>query len=720
MALDGGFNLGTAYAKVVLDASGIQTGIASAQNSLSSGLQSMGSSISSFGQSLSGLGASLTVLTAPLALFAKQGIQTASDFDSAMAEISARTGLTGEALENIRNLSLKMGADTSFSAQQAADAFLQLLASGQTAEEAIATLPVILDAAAASGEDLGRTADVVTDIMAAFHLGVSDAASVVDSLARAAGASSADMSSLGQGFANIGGIAAEFGLSVDETSAILAIFSENGIKGAEAGTQLRSMLRNMTQNTEKVKGTWLKLGTSMFDTTGKIRPLGDVMKDITKAMDGMTDQQRIRIFADLGGAYGQMGLSALTAGMSIEEMQGRMENSAGASEVAAARMDTFAGRMESLKGSIETLMIEALTPLMDNVLKPFIEQVIVIVNGLSEWAKANPELVQKIALIAGALTLLGPILVAVGLGLSAIGSVISVVGVAIGVIMSPIGLLIGGVTALALAFSTNFLGIRDTLQPIIDDIVAKVTEIITVVSGVVTEFMGWVNKNPEFVVALGVLAGAVGTITVLVTGFHLAVGILTGALGLLFSPVVLVVGAIVALVAAVQAGYPGGISQMLRDAATSAQMLAAVFLFYLGGAVQWVRDRMNELWQTIQNVITAINDLAAKLGLVGMSPNAGIANAVGNTGSRIIDMMQNRDSGGAGMAGSPYLIGTGAQPEMFIPNTNGTFIPNADKLMGGGDTYNVTVSANSYAEGQAAGQGFTDEIMAFKRARGLS
>jgi len=49
-----------------------------------------------------------------------------------------------------------------------------------------------------------------------------------------------------------------------------------------------------------------------------------------------------------------------------------------------------------------------------------------------------------------------------------------------------------------------------------------------------------------------------------------------------------------------------------------------------------------------------------------------------------------KDSGGAGVAGTPYMIGTGAQPEMFIPSTNGTFVPNADKSMGA--TYHITIN----------------------------
>jgi hypothetical protein len=65
----------------------------------------------------------------------------------------------------------------------------------------------------------------------------------------------------------------------------------------------------------------------------------------------------------------------------------------------------------------------------------------------------------------------------------------------------------------------------------------------------------------------------------------------------------------------------------------------------------------------------------AGVGVGGSSPGSG--------GSR--QQMRRRDSGGWGRAGEPYLIGTGAQPEMFIPETNGRFVPNADKAMGGSD-----------------------------------
>jgi hypothetical protein len=50
-----------------------------------------------------------------------------------------------------------------------------------------------------------------------------------------------------------------------------------------------------------------------------------------------------------------------------------------------------------------------------------------------------------------------------------------------------------------------------------------------------------------------------------------------------------------------------------------------------------------------------------------------------------------QDNGGPGIAGQAYMIGTGAQPEMFVPNTNGTFIPKGQQGSIG-TTYNIQIT----------------------------
>lgn len=464
-----GFNLGTAYADVVLRTDGIDASARRAQNAIQGALDRIGGSLQSLGSSMSSLGGSLTLLTAPIAAFGVQGIQAASNFESALKEIEVRAGLTADQMELVRAKALEIGRDTQFSAGQGADAFLQLLTSGQSVEEAFATIDAVIAGAAASGENLGFVSDALTDIMAAFGMEAAQSGDVLEALTDAAGSSSATVSDLVAGFQNVGGVAANFGLSVDETAAILATFSENGIKGAEAGTQLRSMLMNMTRDTEDVTGMWASLGISMFDATGQARPLGDVMQDLRGKLAGMTDEQRINTLKTLGGAFGQLGLTALTSGDSLEDMLGKMEGAGDAGDIAAARMDTFAGAVDFLKGSVETLQINVLGPFMENTLRPLIQTVSNAVNAISEWATANPELANTIVTVMAAVTAAGPILLGLGTAISAIGTAVSALAPIFGILTGPVGLVAAAVGGLVFLF-------RDQLGPVVEGIVGTFRE----------------------------------------------------------------------------------------------------------------------------------------------------------------------------------------------------------------------------------------------------
>ena len=430
-------------------------------------MQNLSTKFSGWGRSLTGFGMALAPLTAVIGGIGFAGLRTASQFEDAMAEISARTGIVGDDLKRIEDFALQMGAQTVYSANEAAAGFLQLLASGQTAEQAIATLPTVLDLAAASGEDLGFTADALTDIMAAFNLGVGDSIYVADALARAAGASSADVASLAAGFGNVGPVARQFGIDVDTTAAILAVLSENGIKAAEGGTALRSMLLNMTRPTEAVQDAWKELGTSFYNADGSARPITDVLADIKIGLKDLPLEDQNRLLKDLAGNYGIVALQALLGEMSIEDMEAAMEGQASAAEVAAKRMNTFSGRVEGLKGSIETLMIKAMRPFMDDVLKPIVTYATEVVNKLAEWAEKNPELTSTILTLGAALVAL----VAVSLTL---GGILSGLGALIGLLASPV--------LLALA---AFAGLGAYLGLFGDDIKNKTRE--------------WVDKFVEWV-----------------------------------------------------------------------------------------------------------------------------------------------------------------------------------------------------------------------------
>jgi TP901 family phage tail tape measure protein len=454
----GGYNLGNAHGRVEIDAAGVRAGMAEAQRTFASGIRDMGQRAQALGQNMQAVGTNLSVMTAPLALLGKQGIQAAGRFEDVLAEIQARTGATAEVMDAVQAKAFEMGQATAFSATEANEAMLQLLSSGYDIDQTFQALQPTLDLAAAGHLDLGYAADAVTDILAQFRLGAAQSTAVTDALARASGSSSATIADLIDAYANVGPVAANFGLSVDDTAAALAVFAENGIKGAESGTQLRSMLNNMSRNVPAVQNMWNNLGISMYDTEGNVRDLNAIIQDLNDATEHMADDERNLVIQTLAGTYGQMGLSALLAADGTEAMTAAMDGAADAGTIADARMSTFNGAIKFLTGSVQTLMIQAFLPFIQDTLTPLIRHLADAVNGVMAWVQANPELTQQIIKIGAVLLAAGPALIGIGQGFKILGALL-------GALVSPMSLIAALFAGLGLALSTNAFGIRDALQP---------------------------------------------------------------------------------------------------------------------------------------------------------------------------------------------------------------------------------------------------------------
>lgn len=469
----GSANLGNAMGRVLLNAEGVRQGMREAQDAARSGMQNIRDSIAGSMQRVGGqmqsVGSQLSLAFAPVTVAVGQGLRSFANFDAALNEIEVRTRATAEQMELVRATAMQMGRDTEFSATQAASGLLELLASGSSLEEAIATLPHVLNLASAGALDLGFSADAVTDILAQFQLGTESAEAVTNALAQAAGSSSATVDDLIQGFANVGPVARSFGLSVDDTAAVLAVFAENGIKGSEAGTQLKSMLNQMSRPTKEVQETWDALGVSMFDAQGQMRPLQDVITDLDAAMADMSDQERIETVRALAGSYGQMGLEALLASDGLAGMQAQMDEATTAAEQAAGRTNAFIRTVAQLRSSMETLMITVLGPLVETHLKPAIIAVTDLLNRFNDWLMANPELAAQLGELLAIMAVIGPVIFSAG-------KAISLAGAAFAAILSPVGLLTVAIAALYIAWRNNLFDIRGVAQQAFSFVMAIMAE----------------------------------------------------------------------------------------------------------------------------------------------------------------------------------------------------------------------------------------------------
>jgi TP901 family phage tail tape measure protein len=458
-ASSGGFNMGTATGTILLNADGafstldrLGANIRSTVSGMSSAFQSMGTTISNFGVGLS------TMMT-PFAAGMGKGIQIAGNFQDALAEIQARAGLTDEAMVQIRDTALQLGKDTAFSAQQAAEGMLMLLTAGLDTEQALAALPAVLTGAAAAGADLGTTAEQVTNIMASFQLEAAEAARIVEVMNQAAGASPAEMSEMGEALADVGGTAARFGISLEQTGAMLTVFARNGIKGSDAATQLRSILTAMTADTVDSNKAWDMVNSSLFDASGNSRDFSVVLAEVKAGLKNLNAEEQAFVVQSLAGSFGSTGFNALLASEGIDAVTAEMNEQASAADVAAARLDTWNGRVDALMGSIETFMIIAFMPFLE-AMTPMVEQITEVINSLSTWIDANQAIVQPILKMIAGLIIMGPVLIGVGQGLKFVGFLV-------GALVSPLNLAMLAVAAFTAAWAANFGGIQEKTAKVV-------------------------------------------------------------------------------------------------------------------------------------------------------------------------------------------------------------------------------------------------------------
>lgn len=680
------------------------TGLTSGLNTAREQVTGFGGGLRNVGQTAQRFGTQLSVAMAPVGLAFAGGIAAASDFESIMVQLQMFGGLTADELTRVSDLALQLGADTMFSASDAATAMLELAKSGMDVETAMQASGEALQLAAVGGMDMATAANVLSSSIAMFNLDpIDEAAMVTQALASAASASTADVMDLAQGLTNVGPVAAQFGIGINETAAALGVFANNGISGAEAGTQLRSMLLNMNRDTEDVQGAWAALGTSMYDAEGNVRGLDEVIDDLGVALAGMPVEEQNQYLQTLGGSYGIVGLNALIAAGGIDEMLTAMDGAPAAADIAAAQMDTFAGAMDSLKGSIETFMITAGTPLINNVLKPLVTEATNVVNGITEWAEANPELAQTIGMVVGGLIIAGPLIAGAGFVLSGLGSIAGVVGPLLGALVSPIGLValaIGGVLIAGGQLQTFFTDVQTRISDFSVSWDTLKTGFTTFQAGETATGLQLIGDGIQ-----GVATAILGVPLDLVENLAISVG---NILGIDVEAGIAAWSGVrdnlILIFDAVKTNIDQGIGAGILWLTTSLSGLwdsvsAGVTAFKDGiaGAFQWLTDNVLTPFKT------ALQEALGGLGaLPGAAQNAGVAVNALTSGQvapgDFLGIVANAigaefgggyASGGHVRGGAPILVGERG-PELFMPGAGGYVVNNKTVAgMSGGNSVTI-------------------------------
>lgn len=423
-------NLGTAYGE-------IQIGTGSAEqnvNSLASSMKKVGGVMSA-------------AISAPLIGVAAAGLTAAAGFEQSMNTIAVVSGATESAMAGLNDKALQLGRDTSFSAGEAAQGMLELSKAGLDADQVMAAIGGTLDLAAAGSLSVAQAAEITANALNAFRLPASEAVRVADLLAAAANASSMEVTDMAQSFAASSAVFASNGQEIDDLSTAIALLANNGIKGSDAGTSLKTMLMRLAAPTADAQ-FWLdKLNVAVYNTDGSMRSFENIIGQLETGTANLTAEQRNMAFTTIMGSDAIRAANILVdeGAASYADMREKVNAAGSATTVAESKMKGLAGAIAYAKGTIESTLIAALQPFLDAI-GGIIRQGADLIGMFA----GLPQPVQNAALaFLAVLAAVGPLLLA-----------LPMIGTVLGGLLSPIGLIALAVAGLAAVWVGDFGGIR--------------------------------------------------------------------------------------------------------------------------------------------------------------------------------------------------------------------------------------------------------------------
>lgn len=430
MAVD----VGSAIGYLDIDISGFMSGLEKALNQTESSknkIEALGGKISGVGDKLESAGKSLTKkVTVPIMGLGTAAVTTTANFESAMSKVSAISGATGTDLEDLSDKAKEMGANTKFSASEAAEAFQYMAMAGWKTEDMLSGIEGVLNLAAASGEDLATTSDIVTDALTAFGLTAADTAEFSNVLAAASSNANTNVSMMGETFKYAAPIAGALGYSIEDTAEAIGLMANSGIKGSQAGTTLRTI---MTKLSGEIEICGEQLGEFTVQTTnsdGSMRDFNDILADCRTAFAQLSESEQASAASSLVGQEAMSGFLALmnAAPQDIEKLRtaidGASDGMGAAAEMAETMQDNLTGQLTILKSTLEGLAIsfgELMLPVIKDVVSG-LQNLLTWINNLDEGQK------KTIITIATIVAVIGPVLLVLGKLVSGVGSVITVIG----------------------------------------------------------------------------------------------------------------------------------------------------------------------------------------------------------------------------------------------------------------------------------------------------
>jgi len=424
-------NIGTIWAEIGLNTAKLQAGVSTAKLQLSALDRQAMTQTASINAKLNKIGAGLTsvgknmskFVTLPLLAVGVAATKAGMDFEDGMTKsLAIMNNVTPQIRSQMELTAKDVIKYTTFSAKEAADAYFYLASAGLDAAQSIEALPRVAKFAQAGNFNLALATDLLTDAQSALGLTIRDdvvknmenMTRVSDVLVKANTLSNATVQQFSESLTNKAGAAMKMlNMDIEEGVAMLAAWADQGVKGSEAGNYLNIVLRDLQRATIENEEVFNKFNISVFDSSGNVRNMADVIGDLETALDGMSDKEKRATLMTLGFQDRSISamMSLLGTSDSIRQYEKDLRSAAGyTDEVAKKQMESFTAQMKQLKNELINVGISIF-----DILKPRLESLIEAIKKGIDWfnslTDSQKKLIVNFGIFAAAI---GPVLIGLG------------------------------------------------------------------------------------------------------------------------------------------------------------------------------------------------------------------------------------------------------------------------------------------------------------------
>lgn len=421
------------------------TATLTAIDNFSSVFQRAGQAVQSFGSAaqshLSGVGKATMAAGAATTAMGIAGVKSFGDFQQSLNTAAVVAGGTSKDIGGLADVANRMGAELPLSANESAQAMVNMARNGASLNDIKKEFPAIAKASTAAGEDINTTAGVVQEAMNIWGNSLQSPQQAAAILVQTANASNASIGDMQQAMATIGPTANMAGMSMQDTSTAIGLLTNKGFSAAQASDDLNHAITQMLAPSSMAKKEMDKLGLSFTDANGSMKPLPQILQEVAQKTDGMGQAQKEAALKTMFGMSGMKAIAPLldavkdktgNTSTSWDAFAKSVDNAAGTTAKAEKTLNSQAAEMqknmgakiEQVGGNWESLRNKALASkggVTDSMLD--------MTNKTLEWATtSNSSTAEAIRGFVGLAPAIGPAVTAVGGFITNFGKITDVVG----------------------------------------------------------------------------------------------------------------------------------------------------------------------------------------------------------------------------------------------------------------------------------------------------